>query len=91
MGDKRQIRSKGLKLENTYIQLPEILFSRQNPSQVPRPKLVVFNEMLAKDLGLDEVFLQSDEGVQFLSGNGILEGTVPIAQAYAINLVTLQG
>ena len=83
MGDKRQIRSKCLKLENTYIQLPEILFSRQNPSPVPRPKLVVFNEMLAKDLGLDEVFLQSDEGIQFLSGNEILEGTVPIAQAYA--------
>lgn len=83
MKDKRQITSEYFKLENTYIQLPEELFSKQNPSEVPKPKLVIFNEVLAKDLGLDEVFLQSDEGIQVLSGNKILEGTTPIAQAYA--------
>lgn len=83
MEDKKQIKSKCFKLENTYIQLPEILFSRQNPSEVPKPKLVIFNESLAKELGLNEAFLQSDEGLQVLSGNGILEGTTPIAQAYA--------
>ncbi len=83
MKDKRQMTSECFKLENTYRQLPEIFFSEQNPSEVPKPKLVVFNEALAKDLGLDEAFLQSDEGIQVLAGNKILEGTTPIAQAYA--------
>jgi len=83
MEDKRQIKSEHFKLENTYRQLPEIFFSEQNPSEVPKPKLVVFNESLAKDLGIDEAFLQSEEGIQVLSGNKILEGTTPIAQAYA--------
>ena len=83
MEDKKQIKSKCFKLENTYIQLPDMLFSTQNPSEVPKPKLVIFNESLAKELGLDEAFLQSHEGIQVLSGNGILEGTTPIAQAYA--------
>lgn len=77
------ITDKYLRLENTYAKLPESLFSKQNPSQVPSPKLVVFNKSLAKNLGVNEEFLQSDDGVEFLAGNKILEGTTPIAQAYA--------
>ena len=45
--------------------------------------MVFFNRELAEELGLNKEFLQSDEGIQFLSGNKILENTTPISQAYA--------
>lgn len=87
-GDKNDIMSETeleqnqcLKLENTYMSLPENLFSLQRPSEVPRPECVVFNTALAKELGLPETFLQSEEGIQVLAGNKVLRET--IAQAYA--------
>ncbi|WP_315080944.1 protein adenylyltransferase SelO family protein [uncultured Clostridium sp.] len=83
MKNKEVITDKYLNLENTYAKLPEKLFSKQNPSEVPSAKLVAFNKSLAKNLGLNEEFLQSDDGVDFFAGNKILEGTVPIAQGYA--------
>ena len=72
-----------IKLENTYLKLPEMFYSKQRPSHVPKPKLVTFNYSLVEKLGLDSQYLESSEGVDILSGNRILEGTTPIAQAYA--------
>lgn len=72
-----------IKLENTYIKLPDIFYTNQNPSHVPNPKLVAFNYSLAKDLELDVDYLESTDGIGILSGNKVLEGTMPIAQAYA--------
>ena len=83
MTDTYILKDEYLKLENTYITLPKNLFSFQTPTKVPNPKLVVFNKTLAKELGLNEDFLQSNEGIQFLCGNKVLEDTRPIAQAYA--------
>ena len=75
--------TKNLKLENTYCELPNIFYSKEIPQNILNPKLVEFNKELAEDLGLDLTFLNSDEGIQFLVGNKLLEGSTPIAQAYA--------
>lgn len=75
--------TKNLKLENTYCELPNIFYSKEIPQNILNPKLVEFNKELAEDLGLDLTFLNSDEGMQFLVGNKLLEGSTPIAQAYA--------
>lgn len=83
MNKERVIEDKYLKLENTYTSLPPILFSSENPNKVPLPKVVMFNEVLANELGIDVKFLKSEEGIDFLSGNKTLSGTTPIAQAYA--------
>lgn len=80
---KETISHNYINLENTYINLPKKMFSYQLPSQVPNPKLVVFNKTLVQELGLNEEFLQSDDGVKLLSGNAIFEETTPISQAYA--------
>lgn len=72
-----------IKLENTYLTLPEKFYTEQAPSKVPAPNMVKWNSSLAKELGLDSEFFQSMEGVLVLSGNKILEGTTPIAEAYA--------
>ena len=83
METKNTIENKELKLENTYSKLSEKMFSIQTPSNVPDPKLIVFNDELADSLGLDKKFFKSNDGLEILSGNKILEGTTPIAQAYA--------
>lgn len=71
------------KLENTYINLPEVMYANQSPSPIPTPELVILNTKLAKELGLSIDFLESEYGVDILSGNKVLEGITPIAQAYA--------
>jgi serine/tyrosine/threonine adenylyltransferase len=80
MTEKKEM---GLNLENSYIELPSIFFKRQNPSNVPTPKLVAINYSLASSLGLDSKFLQSNDGIEILAGNKIPKGVEPIAQAYA--------
>ncbi|WP_195989673.1 protein adenylyltransferase SelO [Clostridium sp. D53t1_180928_C8] len=70
-------------LENTYCNLSNIFYSRELPSKIEKPRMIKFNKELAESLGLDLEFLESNKGTEFLVGNNILEGTTPIAQAYA--------
>jgi len=69
--------------DNTYSQLPERFFARQQPAQVPEPRLIRLNLGLAAKLSIDADWLQSADGVAMLSGNAMPEGAEPIAQAYA--------
>jgi len=69
--------------DNSYSRLPDSFFTKQNPSPVSSPKLVVLNERLAEELGLDMLGLQSEHGTAVFAGNEIPEGAMPIAQAYA--------
>jgi uncharacterized protein YdiU (UPF0061 family) len=47
------------------------------------PRLLVLNEALAVELGLDPSWLRTPEGVRLLVGNRVPEGATPVAQAYA--------
>lgn len=47
------------------------------------PRLVVLNEPLARELGLDVDWLRSPEGVRFLVGQELPEGAQPVAQLYS--------
>ncbi len=49
----------------------------------PDPRLLVLNEPLARELGLDPAWLGSEAGVQVLVGSRPPEGARPVAQAYA--------
>ena len=51
--------------------------------QVPEPRVLVVNDALATDLGLDPDWLRTDAGIGLLTGNAVPEGAVPVAQAYA--------
>lgn len=53
------------------------------PTSVPDPKLAIFNEALARELGLDSAALAASEGVKILGGNCVPPGATPVAQAYA--------
>jgi protein adenylyltransferase len=66
-------------------------FSRELPEMAvrwqaevpPDPRLLVLNEPLAADLGLDTDWLQTADGVRFLAGALVPDGATPVAQAYA--------
>jgi len=51
--------------------------------QPPEPRLLVLNEPLAGELGLDPSWLRSDEGIGLLTGASVPDGATPVAQAYA--------
>jgi uncharacterized protein YdiU (UPF0061 family) len=69
--------------ENTYARLPERFFTKLDPTPVQAPKLLLLNEELARELGLDPAFLRSEEGAAVLGGNRIPQGAEPLAMAYA--------
>jgi len=73
----------GWNFQNSYIKLPPIFYTWQEPTPVASPKLVIFNEPLAEELNLDNEALQTEEGIATFAGNHIPEGAEPIAQAYA--------
>ncbi|MFJ7738692.1 YdiU family protein [Lysinibacillus sp. NPDC097287] len=73
----------GWNLDNSYARLPELLFTSLDLNPVRSPKLIIFNDSLAKSLGLNAQALKIDEGVEILAGNRIPEGGFPLAQAYA--------
>jgi uncharacterized protein YdiU (UPF0061 family) len=51
--------------------------------EVRDPRLLVLNEPLATELGLDPAWLRSSDGVRLLVGNFVPSGATPVAQAYA--------
>ena len=73
--------NQGWNFENTYANLPPIFYSKQKPATVPAPQMIVFNNDLAADLGLDSDALRLSADI--FSGNILPPDSNPIAQAYA--------
>lgn len=70
-------------LQNRFLtELPDLCLEWQ-AAPVPEPNLVVLNDDLARDLGLEPDNLASPDGVDFLSGNRAPEGSTPVALGYA--------
>ena len=70
-------------LESTYTELPDVLFSQLSPTPVSQPELVIFNEKLAEEIGLNFSGISNKDRTLFLAGNLVPQGTAPFAQAYA--------
>ena len=51
--------------------------------ETPDPRLLVLNEPLATELGLDPTWLRTAEGRRLLVGATVPDGATPVAQAYA--------
>ena len=76
-------KKSNIYIQNSYIKLPQGLYSKVYPEPVKNPKITIFNESLAKDLKLNN-FLENTKLIKdYLSGNKILKGSIPISQAYA--------
>ena len=68
---------------NSYARLPERFFARLDPTPVPKPRLIKFNESLALELGIDAQGREADELAAVFAGNVSPPGAEPIAMAYA--------
>ncbi|MFF2485753.1 YdiU family protein [Microbacterium sp. NPDC058062] len=53
------------------------------PVRTPQPRVLVLNDAVAVELGLDPDYLRSSEGVRFLTGESLGSGSTPVAQVYA--------
>ena len=73
----------GFQLERTYSKLPGVFFSKLSPTPVSSPEILLFNQKLAEEIGLDLSVLSEEERTQLLSGNLVPKGIEPFAQAYA--------
>lgn len=63
----------------TYRQLPDTLYTDIHPTPVAQPEILVWNDALANELGLDPSVWKNSE---LLGGNRLPEDFTPIAQAY---------
>lgn len=69
--------------DNSYLQLPERMYSRLKPVPVKAPSLVLFNHTLAEEIGLNIKGYDWQKLAAYFSGNEIPNGAEPLAQAYA--------
>ncbi|MCC5920795.1 MAG: YdiU family protein [Cyclobacteriaceae bacterium] len=74
---------ENVNFDNSYTQLPTKFFAPTRPTVVKKPQLMLFNEDLAAELGL-ETWKNAPEAVAaVLSGNELLSKSKPYAMAYA--------
>ena len=77
------VPTSDLTLEDSFArELPEMAL-RWKAETAPAPELLVLNEPLAVELGLDPEQLRTADGVRLLVGNSLPEDARPVAQAYA--------
>ena len=72
-----------INFDNSYSRLPGQFYTRQNPVPVSAPSLIRVNHALAEKLGIDPIWLESEEGIATITGNKIPVGGDPIATVYA--------
>ena len=72
----------GWRFQTSYLSLPDCFYARVQPVPVRAPRLVLLNERLASELGLDPGELRNGQSAIF-AGNQLPPGATPLAQAYA--------
>ena len=73
----------GWNFDNTYSKLPKPFISNTLPTPVKNPELIILNNNLAENLGLDFSSIDRQKLSELFSGNSLPEGSEPISQAYA--------
>ena len=76
-------QSMGWNFDHSYRALPSAFYSEVLPTPGPEPRLVIFNDKLAQELGLNPSGHAESLIAETLSGNILPANSQPIAQAYA--------
>ena len=69
--------------DNSFVRDLPGLYEPWQAVPVPAPRLLVLNEALAAELGVDADALRAPDGVDVLVGKATSHGASPVAQAYA--------
>ncbi len=72
-----------MNFDNTYLHLPERFYAKAIPANFSNPHLLQFNEELALQLGLNLNAESPETLASIFSGQKLLEGSAPVALAYA--------
>jgi len=72
-----------LQISTQYFQLGKAFSQRTSPVPVANPALLLFNEALAQELAIPFEEYDQQSIADFFSGNKIIKGFTPIAQAYS--------
>lgn len=72
-----------LPLHHHFHDLGEQFYREHQPQGLQEPSLVCANPAVAESLGLDPAECSTDHFLQVFSGNALLPGSRPLAQAYA--------
>ena len=78
-----EISKIGWRFDNSYARLPDIMLSRLAPISVKIPKLIILNNKLSEELGLNFSNISNEHIALLFSGNILPKGSETIAQAYA--------
>ena len=70
-------------LKNSYKTLPNRFYQQVTAEKFDDPELIAFNKELANELGLDFSDKDDDALAKIFSGQSLIPGSEPIAQAYA--------
>ena len=73
----------GWNFDNSYARLPAVLFAPCEAARFAAPKLVIANDALAREIGLELSRASADELAAIFAGQTLPAGATPIAQAYA--------
>ncbi len=77
------LKLEQLKFENSYIHLPDCFYSRLNPTPLPSPYLVSFNENAAELIDLDCDEASREDFADHFVGNRLPPGAAPLSMLYA--------
>ncbi len=69
--------------QNTFSNLPDKFYTKTYPEKALSPKKILINKELSELLNLDFNYLNSEEGIDILSGTSMPEGSEPLAMVYA--------
>ena len=72
-----------IRFDNTYATLPENFYTKVSPAKVHHPKLLLWNEALAEQLGFTKGLFSNEELAKVFSGQQLLESSIPLAMTYA--------
>lgn len=83
ISDGPQALELGLPWQNHFAGLGREFYSRVAPQPLPQPYWVGRSRAVARELGLEESWLTSQELLAALSGNRAISGTQPLASVYS--------
>lgn len=81
--DAAASKDPGLRWHNSFAELGPGFFTRLSPTPLPAPYWVGRNAALARELGLDAQWMQSQRALDVLTGNVLLPGADPLACVYS--------
>ena len=68
---------------NSFIQLGESFYTRLRPQPLPSPYWISCNQGMARELGLEPEWFESNAALEIFTGNSVPPGAEPLASVYS--------